>query len=122
VRFLVDLNLSPRLATGLRDAGHDVVHAAEVDLFAAPDAVLLETARESDRVVLTADADFGTLLARTRATTPSVLYLRRVQGRRVDELLALIQANLPMVKDALAEGSVVVLGEGTARIRRLPTV
>ena len=120
MRFLVDLNLSPRLADGLRAAGHDVVHAADLGLFAAPDEVVLSRALQDERVVMSADSDFGTLLARSSAVGPSVLYLRRIQRRRVDELLELVLTSLPLIETALDEGSVVVLGDGTARIRKLP--
>lgn len=120
MRFLVDLNLSSRFADGLRSAGHDVVHAADVELFGAPDEVVLSWALEDERVVISADSDFGTLLARSSALGPSVLYLRRIQRRRVDQLLELVLASLPLIEAALGEGSVVVLGDGTARIRKLP--
>jgi predicted nuclease of predicted toxin-antitoxin system len=70
--------------------------------------------------VLSADTDFGTILARTHASGPSVILIRRAEGRRVDELLALLAANLATVETVVDEGSVVVLGESTMRIRRLP--
>ncbi|HUP70198.1 MAG TPA: DUF5615 family PIN-like protein [Acidimicrobiales bacterium] len=47
MRFLVDLNLSPQLATRLREAGHDAVHAADLDLFTASDERVLEIARDA---------------------------------------------------------------------------
>jgi len=78
VRFLVDINLSPRLADQLGALGHDVVHAWSLGLGSAPHAVLLERARSENRVLVSADSDCGTILAATRATTPSVLYLRGV--------------------------------------------
>lgn len=56
----------------------------------------------------------------TRAIGPSVLYIRRVQGRRVEQLVDLVIGNLDIIENALGEGSIVVLGEGSVRIRRLP--
>ena len=70
--------------------------------------------------MLSADTDFGTILARTRASAPSVILIRRAEGRRVEELLAVLAANLDMVETAMSEGSVAVLGQNTMRIRRLP--
>ncbi|MGH9157589.1 MAG: DUF5615 family PIN-like protein [Acidimicrobiales bacterium] len=120
MRFLVDQNLSPRLATVLGERGHDAVHTSTIGLEAAPDATLLEWARTEDRVLISADSDFGTILASTHAVRPSVIYVRRVQGRRVEHISALIAGNLDIAENALDEGSIVVLGEGSARIRGLP--
>lgn len=120
MRFLVDQNLSPRLATVLTEQGHDAVHTSDLGLDVAPDETVLERARADDRVLVSADSDFGTILASTRAVRPSVLYIRRVQGRRVEQLAALIADSLTVTDAALQDGSIVVLGEGTARIRRLP--
>jgi len=72
------------------------------------------------RTVISADSDFGTILASTRAPGRSVLYIRRIQGRRVEDLADLVIDNLEIIESALHEGSIVVLGEGSARIRRLP--
>ena len=66
MRFLVDENLSPRLADHLRAAGHDVVHVRELGLTSAADAAILEVARTQNRVIVSADTDFGTMLAGTR--------------------------------------------------------
>jgi len=120
VKFLVDINLSPRLADQLGALGHDVVHAWSLDLGSAPDTVLLERARAEDRVLVSADSDFGTILAATRAATPSVLYLRGVTGRRVEDLVARITTALPAVEKALNAGSLVVVEPATVRIRSLP--
>jgi predicted nuclease of predicted toxin-antitoxin system len=120
VRFLVDANLSPLPAAALNEHGHDAVHVHDLDLDTASDAVILRRARDDDRVVISADSDFGTLLAESHARQPSVILIRRLRGRRVSSLTAVIVDNLELVDDALIEGSVVVLGEGTARIRRLP--
>jgi hypothetical protein len=38
----------------------------------------------------------------------------------VDDLVALLRANLSAIEAALAEGCVVVFGERTLRIRKLP--
>jgi len=105
MRFLVDENLSPRLADHLRSVGHNVVHVRELGLTSAADAVILEAASTQNRVIVSADTDFGTLLARSRASTPSLLLLRRIEGRRASEQAALILDNLDaIVEDLLARG------------------
>ena len=101
MRLLLDNNLSSKLVEPLVTAGHDV-------------------AVKTRRVLVSADSDFGTLLARTNATSPSFVLVRRLIGRRVPELAAVLIENLPLVEDDLEAGAVVVLGDAKLRIRRLP--
>lgn len=71
-------------------------------------------------MLVSADTDFGTLLARSGAEFPSVLLMRRLVGRRAAEQAATILANLPAVSADLEAGAVVVLTDEWVRIRRLP--
>ncbi len=73
MRFLIDNNLSFKLASLLNDAGHDAVHVRDHAPPTAPDEKIMELARTDDRIVISADTDFGTLLARQAATAPSLL-------------------------------------------------
>jgi len=104
----------------LRVAGHDVSHVREVGLQAAADEVVLASAQSEQRVVISADTDFGTLLSRSGAKLPSVLLIRRLAGRRAAEQAATILANLPAAAEDLEAGAIVVLTDEWVRIRRLP--
>jgi predicted nuclease of predicted toxin-antitoxin system len=70
MRVLLDNNLSPRLVELLAEAGWDVAHVRPLGLRAAPDHVVLETARRDERVLVSAATDFGALLAASHATGP----------------------------------------------------
>jgi predicted nuclease of predicted toxin-antitoxin system len=120
VKFLIDNNLSPLLAEGLKAAGHDAVHLRDLGMQAEPDPAVLQRAQTDERVLVSADTDFGGLLARSRATGPSVLMIRRLAGRRAAEQSAIILANLDQIAEDLAAGAVVVIGDDWIRIRRLP--
>ena len=78
MKFLIDNNLSPLLAEGLKAAGHDAVHLRDLGRQAAPDPAVLQRAQVDERVLVSADTDFGGLLSRSRATGPSVLLIRRL--------------------------------------------
>ena len=120
MKFLIDNNLSPLLAEGLKAAGHDAVHLRDFGMQAAPDPAVLQRAQVDERVLVSADTDFGGLLSRSRATGPSVLLIRRLAGRRAAEQSVIILANLDQIAEDLTVGAVVVIGDDRIRIRRLP--
>ena len=86
MRFLVDNALSPVLATVLARAGHDALDVRTIELQRAEDAVIFDKAAGEDRIVVSADTDFGALLAARNAQKPSgdsVSRSRKPQARRV---------------------------------------
>lgn len=70
MRFLIDNALSPVLATLLTQAGHDALHVRTIELHRADEVVIFERAAAEDRIVVTADTDFGTLLAARTLKSP----------------------------------------------------
>lgn len=120
MRLLLDNNLSPRLARTLREAGHDTEHVRDHGLQTASDPAVLQRAREHDQVLISADTDFGTLLARTGADKPSVILIRRSSARRASELATLLLSNLDAIAGDLDSGAVAVITDTDLRVRTLP--
>lgn len=120
MRFLVDQNLSPTFASLLSTTGHDVVHTGDIDLATADDQSIVTTATEQARVIVSADTDFGTLLAQSGARSPSVLLLRLRRPRRARQLAELLFANLDAVAEDLEAGAIVIVEDERVRVRRLP--
>ena len=116
----MDNALSPVVAGELQRAGHEAVHVRDLGMQASTDVEIFEFARSDDRVLVSADTDFGTLLALRKPAKPSVIIFRRSSGRRPGAQAKLLLECLPDIQEDLALGSVVVIEETRLRIRHLP--
>lgn len=122
MRLLVDNPVSPLVAEALRRNGHDAVRVRDYGLEAANDPTIFERASRERRVIVTADTDFGLLLAKQHARQPSVILLHHSFPHRPSEQARIILHNLPELADALEQGSIVVLEDRRIRIRALPII
>ena len=120
MNYVVDANVSPRLAELLRDAGHDAVHVRDIGLRTASDDEIIDYALSTDRIVISHDTDFGTLLAYRELSKPSFILIRSSDPVDVDDQARLIVANLDAMSDDLETGAIAVFARGRLRIRRLP--
>jgi predicted nuclease of predicted toxin-antitoxin system len=119
LRFLIDNALSPSMAEGLRKAGHEAVHVCELGMGTATDKEIMSYALTENRVIVSADTDFGTLLALRDLPKPSFVLFRRSDKRPIALLMQLL-SNLGQFADVLETGAVVVIEDKRIRIRSLP--
>jgi predicted nuclease of predicted toxin-antitoxin system len=120
MKFLIDNALSPALAALLQQAGHDAIHVRSIGLQHADDDAIFDLAAVERRVLVSADADFGTLLAMRSSRQPSVIQFRGEGSRKPDALARTLLANLPQLVDALENGSIVTFEPARVRVRLLP--
>ena len=66
MRFLLDENVSYRVAGQPKTAGLEAVHVSEIGLTSADDAVILKRASDEGRVLVTADHDLVQMFVRQR--------------------------------------------------------
>jgi predicted nuclease of predicted toxin-antitoxin system len=117
---LVDNTLSPFLAERLRQAGHEAAHVRDYGLQRAGDEEIFERAKNEDRIIVSADTDFATLVALRAERRPSLSLFREVRNRRPEQQVRTLLANLPATEEPLQSVCVVVLEDARLRIRRLP--
>ncbi len=118
-RLLLDQGLAPKAAANLRQFGFDAVHVSEIGMEKAEDQLILDRARQEDRVCVTLDHDFHAHLAVASHGRPSVVLLR-VQGLDADGQADLIQLVCVQCADALSSGAAVSADGANIRVRRLP--
>lgn len=119
IKLLVDMNLSPQWVEVFKRNGWEAAHWSSIGDPDAPDRVIMEWARRNNHVVFTHDLDFGTVLALTHDEGPSVIQVRAkdVFPSHLEELMTGV---LRQYEEQLQSGALVVVDEGSARIRILP--
>ena len=120
MKFLIDNALSPALAALLQQAGHDAIHVRSIGLQYAEDDVIFDRAAAERRILVSADADFGTLLALRSSQQPSVIQFRGEGSRKPDVLARTLLANLRQLVDSLENGCIVTFEPARVRVRLLP--
>jgi predicted nuclease of predicted toxin-antitoxin system len=79
----------------------------------------MEWAQANGYIVFTHDLDFGTALALTRAEGPSVIQVR-AEDVLPDHLGGIVFKALRQYQAHLEAGALIVVDEGTCRVRILP--
>ena len=119
MRLLGDMSLLPEWVAVLERAGWEAIHWSTVGNPRAEDVEIMAWARAQKHVVFTHDLDFGTLLALTRAGSPSVIQVR-TQDVTPAAIGALVVNALRQFEGTLEKGALIVLDEARSRARVLP--
>ena len=82
--------------------------------------MIFERAATDDRIVVSADTDFGALLATRTVRKPSVIQFRGPGSRKPDALARTLLSNLAQLAEALESGSIVTFEPSRVRVRALP--
>jgi predicted nuclease of predicted toxin-antitoxin system len=121
MKFLVDMNLSPRWVRFFSDAGFEAVHWSDVGPIDASDSELLQWAAERKYIVVTADLDFGAILAASAGIWPSVLQIRT--DILTPEAIGLMVRNaIGQARQGLLDGALVSVDIASSRLRLLPLI
>lgn len=119
MKFLIDMNLSPRWRETLENAGFEAEHWSSVGKPDALDVVIMEYAAAHGLIVLTSDLDFSAILAATGGHKPSVVQIRP-GNLDPDAIAERILSALRQSADLLEQGALVTIETDRARLRLLP--
>lgn len=119
MKLLVDMNLSPRWAAFLADAGHGADHWSAIGPTTAPDVDIMAYARDHAACILTHDLDFGTILALTNWDRPSVIQIRADDTSPEAIGLTVMRALAQSATDIEA-GALLTVEPSKMRVRLLP--
>ncbi len=119
MRFLTDQDVYAVTVRLLRDLGHDVVTAADVDLARAADTKVLQAAQHDGRVFVTRDRDFGGL-AFVEYSGSGIIYLRLMPST-LNAVHEELERVLTLYSEEELRCSFVVVEPARHRIRRPPT-
>ena len=111
LKFLLDENIGHKVSLSLKDSGFDV---SEVPRGASDDKIV-ELARESNRILVTLDRDFGRLVYFELKAHVGVLYLR-LRQESVQSIASVVKSAIEIHGDKL-QNHFVVVTENTIRIK-----
>jgi len=114
------MSVSYKVALWLTSVEYDAIHLSNIGLHRLTDNLIIEKAITEDRIILTADMDFGQILAFTKTTSVSV-----IQFRLFDLSPENITSKLKIVFDKfstqLNAGNVIItIQENKIRFKKLP--
>jgi len=87
---------------------------------AAKDTDILARALQEDRIVVSADSDFGAILAAQETEHPSFVLFREANLLSAWDYMNALVPVLPMLEPDLLAGCAAVFRRGRLRVRRLP--
>lgn len=119
MKLLLDQGLPRSSAEILRNKGWNIQHTGEIGMSRATDRQILEYARDEQRIVITLDSDFHTILAVENLNSPSVVRIRQ-EGLRGPELAELVEKIWSRIGQQLENGAMATITEKAMRIRKIP--
>lgn len=119
MKFLADMGVSLKTVEALRNASHDIVHLRDIGWQKKPDKEIIERARIEERVLLTFDLDFGTLLASSKDQWPSTVIFR-LSDQTPDSVTKKLLTIMESQSEFLNEGCIIIVEDNKFRVRKLP--
>lgn len=119
IKFLIDNNISPRIASSLEISGFVAVHVNSIGMSASTDEEIFNYAYENNFTIVSADTDFGFILSSWKKSKPSVIIFRTLSSVPETQINYLTRVIANFANEIL-EGSFLIVSSDKIRIRKLP--
>jgi predicted nuclease of predicted toxin-antitoxin system len=116
VKFKIDENLSPSLATMFEAAGHDAHSVVQQALGGQPDERIIDVCSREQRALITLDLDFSNILTYPPAKYPGIVVCRLPNQAHVT-VEAAIRRVLDLLPQEALTGTLWIVEERRIRIR-----
>ena len=111
---------SPQIASLLRENGYDAIHVRDLNLQATADEEVFAEAERDDRVIVSADTDFGALLALRESVSPLFILFRKTTGVRPSVIASQLLDLLSRYRQEIDAGCIPTGTNHLIGIRQLP--
>lgn len=118
MNFLLDMGIPARLTEWFVNLGHQARHVRNVNKLAS-DSDIIRMALAFDEVILTADKDFGQVIAESNLAKPSVI-LFRLTPAPMEVVVRRLQPILETYETVLRQGCLITIALGKPRVKLLP--
>ncbi|MCA0388228.1 MAG: DUF5615 family PIN-like protein [Bacteroidetes bacterium] len=119
MQFLIDNNISPKLADYLTQNGYNSVHVKSLGMRSSTDEEIFNYAYQNNYAIISSDSDFGFILSSWKFNHPSLLLLRHIPPRTEIQIRAILEVVLKYGNE-ISDGSILVISPDKLRIRKLP--
>lgn len=116
---MLDNNLSPKLKDALNSLSFEVTHVKDYNKERASDEEIFNLAEKENRILISADTDFGFILLKRNQNKPSVILFRNFSTKFENQAKA-IKLVVEKFKEELISGSLIVIEPYRVRLRKLP--
>jgi predicted nuclease of predicted toxin-antitoxin system len=122
MKLLLDQGLPRSTAELLREREVEATHVSEIGLSRAEDPEIIKLAQTNDQIIVTLDSDFHQFLALTKASSPSIIWIR-IDKLRAPELVEIILSILNERQEMLLKGvAITVRPDRKVKTRLLPII
>jgi predicted nuclease of predicted toxin-antitoxin system len=119
MKFLADIHISPLTVNFLSSKKIDIIRVNNVLPITASDHAIVEEAIQTNRIIITQDLDFSSIVALSGLIQPSVITLR-LSSSKIEIMNSYILKTIETVHKDLIKGALVVVNDRKIRIRELP--